>query len=80
MLMAYNKWIETGYNLFAHQGIDCVNIERLAKTLGLNKSGFYHYFQDRDSFLEQLMLHHTDMADLIIRDLRSVKQFDPGFI
>jgi AcrR family transcriptional regulator len=54
----YRVWIENGYALFAQDGLDGIQVERLAKMVSLNKSGFYHYFGDRESFLEELMKHH----------------------
>jgi len=73
-------WIEAGYNQFAAEGLEGIQVERLARITGLNKSGYYHYFGDRDSFLEKLMEHHLQLAINMANDLKQVQQFDPEFI
>jgi hypothetical protein len=32
------KWIEAGYDLFADYGPDAIQVQKLSKNLGLNKS------------------------------------------
>ncbi len=78
-LIKYQVWIENGYTLFAQDGLDGFQVERLAKKVNLNKSGFYHYFGDRDSFLEQLMKHHMQIAKALAEDFRKMEQIDPDF-
>lgn len=73
-------WIETGYSLFAMDGLEGTQVERLARTLDLNKSGFYHYFGDRKSYLEALMSKHVNLADSLVRDFNQVQHFDPQFM
>jgi AcrR family transcriptional regulator len=73
-------WIENGYTLFAQDGLDGIQVERLAKFVNLNKSGFYHYFGDRESFLEQLMKHHLQIARALADEFRIMRQIDPDFI
>jgi AcrR family transcriptional regulator len=73
-------WIEVGNNQFAAEGLEGIQVERLARIAGLNKSGYYHYFGDRDSFLEKLMEHHLQLAIPYANELKQVQQFDPEFI
>jgi AcrR family transcriptional regulator len=75
-----NFWIEAGYEQFAAEGLEGIQVERLARITGLNKSGYYHYFGDRHSFLEHLMKHHEVYAQKLSNDMRLMKQFDPDFI
>ena len=51
-------WTEVGYDLFAHEGLDGIQVERLARILQLNKSGFYHYFGDLEGFCMELFALH----------------------
>jgi hypothetical protein len=37
-------WLDVGYKIFAHEGPEGIQVERLARILGVNKSGFYHFF------------------------------------
>jgi AcrR family transcriptional regulator len=52
------KWIHEGYSMLAKEGPNCIQIERLARNIGTNKSSFYHYFVDRDIFFDELIQHH----------------------
>ncbi len=73
-------WIEAGYEQFAAEGLEGIQVERLARITGLNKSGYYHYFGDRNSFLEHLMKNHISCAEQLTIDMSMMKQFDPDFI
>jgi AcrR family transcriptional regulator len=73
-------WIEAGYNQFAVEGLEGIQVERLAKITGLNKSGYYHYFGDRETYLEKLMKHHLQLAVAYTNELKAIKQFDPEYM
>lgn len=73
-------WLEEGYTLFANEGPDGIQIERLARILGLNKSGFYHYFGDLDIFYSELLSLHKKKADIYLNDLRAIEAIDPGYL
>jgi len=73
-------WIEAGYKQFAIEGLDGLQVERLSRITGLNKSGYYHYFGDQESYLEKLMEHHRKLASVYVAELKQIKQFDPEYI
>jgi AcrR family transcriptional regulator len=73
-------WINVGYELFAQEGHEGLQVERIARILNLNKSAFYHYFGDRNTFLEYLVQHHHRMVDLLIKDIGNIRTFDPGYL
>jgi len=75
-----HSWIEAGYELFTEEGLEGLQVERLARITGLNKSGYYHYFGDRETYLEKLMDHHFKHATAYANDLKQVKHFDPEYI
>jgi AcrR family transcriptional regulator len=77
---SYKIWIEAGYTQFAQEGLEGIQVERLARITKLNKSGFYHYFGDRETFLEQLMKHHYSIAIELSNEFRLMKQLDPEMI
>jgi len=72
-------WINTGYELFAREGQDGIQVERLARLLGLNKSGFYHYFGNWEVYYKHLMQHHRTMVDLLIYDIQQIDQFGTDY-
>jgi AcrR family transcriptional regulator len=77
---SFNAWINVGYELFAHEGPEGIQIERLARILDLNKSGFYHYFGNHDTYFQHLMEHHMLQADELVEKLQSTRNFIPQCI
>jgi hypothetical protein len=73
-------WTEVGYDLFAAEGLDGIQVERLARILQLNKSGFYHYFGDLDVFCRELLTLHNAKANLYFSEIQNVKSIDPEYL
>ena len=49
-------WIILGYSLFSDQGVSGIIVEKMAKTLKVNKSSFYWHFKTKKDFIEQLIM------------------------
>lgn len=77
---SYNKWITAGYELFAQEGPGGIQIERLARTLELNKSGFYYYFGTLEIYFDRLMHHHTQLASELVEKVNTMQNFAPDYI
>jgi AcrR family transcriptional regulator len=73
-------WVEQGYQLFAEEGLDGIQVERIARILQLNKSGFYHYFGDQEGFCAQLVALHLDKLDHFLNGIQQCKQLDPDYL
>lgn len=73
-------WVIVGYELFGEDGMEGLQVERLARVLGLNKSGFYHYFKTMDNFLHSLMARHHQNVDEMVLGMASIKKYDPDYI
>jgi AcrR family transcriptional regulator len=73
-------WLQTGYSLFAADGPDGIQVERLARVMVRNKSGFYHFFGERDTYFDYLARYHMEQLNDFITDVKAVDSFDPGFI
>lgn len=52
----YEDWINLGYRLFSEQGVAGIVVEKMAKTLKVNKSSFYWHFKTRKEFINQLVM------------------------
>jgi len=65
--------------LLAKEGPSGIQVERLARILGINKSGFYHHFGDRDCYLEELTRHHNTLTKKFNNEVTHLKQFDPDY-
>ncbi|HEY5822774.1 MAG TPA: TetR/AcrR family transcriptional regulator [Cyclobacteriaceae bacterium] len=75
-----SQWLEQGYVLFAEEGVEGIQVERLARILQLNKSGFYHYFGDLEGYCLELLALHEKKIDLLIKGIHEVSDFDPGYL
>src|SRR5688572_3282539 len=73
-------WTEEGYRLFSKEGLDGIQVERLARILRLNKSGFYHYFGDLDGYCSELLTLHKKKIDEFLAELRELKTLDPDYL
>jgi AcrR family transcriptional regulator len=73
-------WTEEGYTLFANEGLEGIQIERLARTLNLNKSGFYHYFGNLQGFCNELLKLHEKKAELFLEEIKEIKTIDPEYL
>lgn len=58
-------WISEGYQVFAQEGPTGLKVERLARSIGKNKSSFYHHFADLEVFTTFLLEHHLLRAEII---------------
>jgi AcrR family transcriptional regulator len=76
----FTVWTEVGYQLFAEEGLEGIQVERVARILQLNKSGFYHYFGDLDGYTEELIRLHIKKADIFLADLVNMKSIDPEYL
>jgi len=73
-------WAAAGYDLFAKEGLEGIQVERLARILQLNKSGFYHYFADLEGFCQELIQLHRRKMDLLFSEVREIKKLDPDYL
>ena len=73
-------WAAAGYELFAKEGLEGIQVERLARILQLNKSGFYHYFADLEGFCQELIQLHRRKMDLLLSEVREIKKLDPDYL
>jgi AcrR family transcriptional regulator len=73
-------WVDVGYNLFAQEGMEGLQIERLARILQLNKSGFYHHFGDFDGYLAAISKSHRENASNFTRRLLAIERLDPDYL
>lgn len=73
------KWLEAGYEMFAKEGRNSLKVERLARLLTLNKSGFYHHFGSPQQFQIELFRYHVQVASQMAQEIPDCKKIDPDF-
>lgn len=83
--MAFSKkttqgWLDIGYSIFANEGPEGIQVERLARILGVNKSSFYHFFVDKEIFVNEIIKLHVEKAKRFAEKVKKLETFDPDFI
>jgi AcrR family transcriptional regulator len=73
-------WVEEGYLIFASEGIDGIQVERLARSIGFNKSGFYHYFGDLEGYHQELIALHEKKLQHFLLDVKGTASLDPDYL
>ncbi|MBC6366410.1 TetR/AcrR family transcriptional regulator [Algoriphagus sp. AK58] len=74
------SWIDLGYELFSQEGHEGLQIDRLSRILKKNKSGYYHYFGDKEVFLTALMEEHLKKVLSYADQIKLIQEFDPEYI
>ena len=67
-------WINLGYSLFSEQGVSGIIVEKMSKTLKVNKSSFYWHFKTRKDFIDQLIMLWINNETKQIMDLTNSKK------
>lgn len=59
-LVGTKAWLKAGVELFALEGMQGLQLDRLSKRLGVEQADFFYCFRDKDVFLQQLILYWKD--------------------
>ena len=73
-------WIAIGYELFAHEGLAGLNIERMSRIAYKSKSSFYHLFADIELFQEKLLRYHQQRGIDIAQAISLCPNINPAMI
>lgn len=74
------NWLDEGYAIFSSEGPSAIQVERVARSMKKNKSGFYYFFKDRETFVDCLMQEHLSRLDAITYQIRAIRDFDPDYM
>ena len=75
-----NAWVKAGYKLLGTEGTEGMKIERLARNIKLNKSGFYYYFGSMESYVSSLLEYHVEQARTISKEIAECDNIDPDLL
>lgn len=70
-------WLETGLEALATEGPEALRIDRLAKTLGVARSGYYWHFESREEFVEALLQHWVHEFTEVVVTNREMLEAEP---
>ena len=48
------EWLQTALKLLDSEGVEAIRVDRIARELGISRSGFYWHFKNRDDFIHKL--------------------------
>jgi len=74
------EWVKAGYQLLARGEMDGINVERLARVLKANKSGFYYYFGNREEYYKSLVRYHIERAQIVAAQIQQCNTIDPDVL
>jgi AcrR family transcriptional regulator len=71
------EWLEKALQTLGKGGVAAITVEGMAKLLGINKSGFYWHFKNRDDLLRQLLNYWTHEVTEVITDNPDLFKLEP---
>ena len=57
MKISREEWLSSGLALLAEHGSEVIKIDRLCRHLKVTKGSFYHYFANRQAFVDELLAY-----------------------
>jgi len=72
-----SEWLEAGLRALASGGILNVRIDRLARELGVARSGFYWHFRNRQDLFAQMLGHWAHELTEVITENQEIRALPP---
>ena len=71
------EWFQEALQVLGEEGVAGVRVERLARDLGISKSGFYWHFRDRKDLLMQLLDYWAHEYTQVVTENVELRLLDP---
>ena len=71
------QWLDTALAVLETEGVEGVRVERLARQLGIAKSGFYWHFKDRQDLLKQMLDYWAHDYTAVVTENPELNQGNP---
>lgn len=79
--LSRGDWVKAGLNMLVAEGIDAVQITRLATELDVSRGSFYWHFDNRDSLLEaMIVLWRAANSDVMDQALGEAETLTGGML
>lgn len=76
-----SNWIDTSISTLLDEGIDAVQITRIARKLGVSRGSFYWHFEDRPALLKAMIdVWRERNSDSVMHALADVKSLSEGVL
>lgn len=59
-IAASEDWLKAGIELFAHEGIQGLRLDRISRKVGAGESEFFRYFRNEEEFLQRMLRYWKD--------------------
>jgi len=71
------EWLHRALMMLGKGSVSDIKINRLARELGINKSGFYWHFKNRNDLLEQLLAYWTHELTEVVTSNLELEKVEP---
>ncbi len=71
------EWLQKALDLLETEGVEAIRVERLARVLGISKSGFYWHFKDRDDLRSQMIEYWAHEFTEVVTANPTMREGDP---
>jgi AcrR family transcriptional regulator len=71
------EWLEAGLAALREGSVAEITIERLARSLGIAKAGFYWHFENREDLLRDILDHWTHEVTEVVTQNVALSELDP---
>jgi AcrR family transcriptional regulator len=71
------EWLAAALTMLGKGSVFDIRINRLARALGINKSGFYWHFKNRDDLLEQLLAYWAHELTEVVTSNLELEKLEP---
>ena len=71
------EWLQAALKLLEEEGVEALRVERLARELGISKSGFYWHFKDRDDLRTQMIEYWVHEFNEVVTANPTLREGDP---
>jgi AcrR family transcriptional regulator len=71
------QWLDTALAVLEAEGVEGVRVEKLARQLGIAKSGFYWHFKDRQDLLKQMLDYWAHEYTAVVTENPELNQGNP---
>ena len=71
------EWLQAALKLLKTEGVEAIRVERLARELGISKSGFYWHFKDRDDLRTQMIDYWVHEFNEVVTANPTLRNGDP---
>lgn len=71
------EWLQASLKLLEDEGVEAVRVGRIARKLGIARSGFYWHFKSRDDLRNQILEYWAHEFTEVVTDNPSLRELDP---